>query len=149
MQKKLKFCLIPFLFSFSSVFAQGESPLGYWQTYDLQHTPRSIIKFSVVNHELQGQIIKILPTQGETANALCTQCQGIRKNQPKLGMVVIWGLKKQGNLWQDGHILNPDTGEIYQGQLTVSNDNRILHLRAYLGTPVLGRTVDWERVKLG
>lgn len=130
----------------TTALAEG-SPVGSWRTYDLSRTPRSIVKIYPSGNQLQGQIIKILPTKGATPKDLCTACKGSAQNKPKLGMVIIWGLTKEGDKWVNGTILDTDSGKTYRCQVSTSPDGRTLYLHAYVGTPLFGKTVNWERAR--
>lgn len=123
------------------------SPVGSWRTYDLSRTPRSIVQIYSSGNQLQGQIVKILPTKGGTPKDLCTACKGSAQNKPKQGMVIIWGLTKEGDKWVNGTILDTDSGKTYRCQVSTSPDGRTLYLHAYVGTPLFGKTVNWERAR--
>lgn len=137
------FLLLTFL---SASYAQTDpSPIGFWQTYDLKHTPRSIIKISLVNDELIGEIVKT-PSQGQNTKTICTACKGDLHNKPFAGLTIIWGLKQHGKLWKNGHVLDVDSGKTYQCYVTTSADNTVLNFSPYLGLPFLGTTLHWKRV---
>lgn len=126
--------LIPVL-----TFAQN-SPVGEWQTYDLKNTPRSIVRISENKEELTGTIIKSYKP------GTCEACQGSRHNKPLVGMQIIWGLIKSGETWKNGHILDVDSGKVYNCRLSVSDDNKILYFSPYIGSPIFGVTLKWKRV---
>lgn len=129
------------------LYAESPTPVGLWQSHDLQGIPRSIVKFSVINNQLQGRIVKLLLTKGQKPSDVCTQCPEPWRNKPKQGMVIIWGLKNKEGVWHSGKVLDTDSGKIYNCQVSVSPDNRTLYLHAYIGVQVLGKTVNWKRVK--
>ena len=57
-------------------------------------------------------------------------------------MVIIWGLKKNGeHNWEGGKILDPQTGTIYRAKLLFQGDK--LYVRGYVGVSLLGRTQTW------
>lgn len=127
-----------------SMLASAATPVGNWRTYDDKGNVRSILRFSVNNGVLNGRIIQVL---GDNPNSVCTNCKGSLKNKPMKGMVIVWGLKQEGDEWKNGQVLDLDTGKIYGCQLTVSDDNKTLHFHGYSGTPMFGKTIDWYRVK--
>ena len=43
-----------------------------------------------------------------------------------------------------GHITNPDDGNVYSIRITLDPQGR-LHMRGYIGIPLLGRTTVWTR----
>lgn len=140
------FCLSSISYGAQTV-STSPTPLGLWRTYDLDGIARSIVRFYMAGNKLQAQIVKILPTKGQKPTDLCTACPPPRKNKPKAGMVIVWGLSKQADgTWSGGNVLDTDSGSTYRCQLDVSPDNRILHFHAYVAIPLLGKTVDWVRV---
>lgn len=70
------------------------------------------------------------------------------RDRPLLGLEVLQGLKQsdlEGKVWTDGTIYDPSSGKTYTCSLRVEGDDR-LHLRGYVGIPLLGRTTTWIRV---
>lgn len=151
MKKQLLILSSAIFFSlFYSIFAfsQTPTPVGFWRTYDDEGTARSIAQMYIVNGQLQGKIVKMLaPARGETLQPTCTECKGEFKDKPLKNLVFIWGLTKNGDTWENGQVLDFDNGKIYQCQITVSPDNKILHILGYAGAPLFGKTIDWQRVK--
>lgn len=133
---------ISFLFG-SFLFAQ--SPIGTWKTIDDKTgKEKSYVKiYETKSGKLQGDVAKILAPGREDAK--CTECDGDRKNQPIKGMTIMWGLKKDGDEWSDGHIIDPNSGKQYKCQIRLKGNDQ-LEVRGYLGVSLLGRTQIWERV---
>lgn len=115
------------------------SPIGYWQTYDLHHNPRNIVKLRIVGNELIGT----LSTQ---TTGLCNACKAQLHNHPLKGMRIIWGLKQNGKAWESGNVLDIDSGKIYHCKVAVSEDGKMLYFTPYVGSPWLGPTINWNRV---
>jgi uncharacterized protein (DUF2147 family) len=70
------------------------------------------------------------------------------RDRPLLGLEILQGLKQSdaaGQIWTDGAIYDPTSGKTYACSLRMEGDDR-LHLRGYLGVPLLGRTTTWIRV---
>jgi uncharacterized protein (DUF2147 family) len=70
------------------------------------------------------------------------------RNRPVLGLEVLQGLTlDSGNEseWVGGTIYDPSNGKTYSCRLTMDGSHR-LHLRGYVGIPLLGRTTTWIRV---
>ena len=128
--------------SFPLLAHSQPSPIGLWQTYDLDHTPRDIIKISQNDNQLIGIIVK---PAGKSN--FCTTCPGTLHNKPIKGLQIIWGLKQQENAWRNGHVLSIDNGKIYQCTVSVSADNKVLHFAPFIGNPLFGVTLDWVRVE--
>src|SRR5215813_10457638 len=94
-----------------SAYAADLSPVGLWRTID-DNTgkERGLIRITESNGEYQGRIEKIFPKPGEIQNPTCEKCDGKRRNQPILGMTILWGVTKQGDDYQGGEVLDPETG---------------------------------------
>lgn len=121
------------------------SPVGTWETID-DNTgkPKALVRISEVDGALQGTVVKVLQSD-QGPNPICAKCSGKRKDQPVLGMTIMWGLHKDGNQWDGGHILDPKTGHIYKCKLWLIDAGRQLKVRGYMGFALFGRTQVWIR----
>jgi uncharacterized protein (DUF2147 family) len=54
-------------------------------------------------------------------------------------------MRKDGDEYAGGNILDPDTGKIYRCKMALSADNRRLLVRGFIGLSVFGRTQTWVR----
>lgn len=126
--------------------AQAQA-IGKWRTIDDETgKERSIVELRQVNGELQGRILHIFLRPDEKPDPLCEACDGDRKNQPVIGMTFLWGLKPDGaTAWAGGAILDPKNGKIYNAKASLAENGMALHVRGYIGTPMLGRTQTWRR----
>ena len=52
---------------------------------------------------------------------------------------------KKENNFIDGKVLDPLSGNIYSTKVRLSNDNRRLSIRGYVGVSALGRSQTWLR----
>ena len=95
----------------SAAYAADSSPLGLWKTID-DNTgqPRGLVRIREVNGQYEGKVEKIFPKPGEPQNPNCEKCEGSRRNQPVMGMTILWGLTKQGDEYEGGEILDPENG---------------------------------------
>jgi uncharacterized protein (DUF2147 family) len=59
-------------------------------------------------------------------------------------MRIFDGLKLNGDVWQDGKILDPESGKLYTVRLKLL-DAKTLQMRGYLGP--FYRTQTWTRVE--
>lgn len=123
--------------------AAGGSPAGHWTTIDDKTgKKRSVVNISVSGGTLSGSIVNVFPQPGDTG--ICSKCPGAFKDKKIAGMTFVWGLKDEGNgVWGGGSILDPKTGKVYKAKMTL--DGNKLHVRAYVGVSVLGRTQTWVR----
>jgi len=80
------------------------------------------------------------------AKERCELCTDERKNKPIIGLVILRGLKKQGEEFTGGDILDPESGTVYRCKLRILDQGKTLVVRGYVGVSVLGRSQTWLRV---
>jgi uncharacterized protein (DUF2147 family) len=126
--------------------ADTATPVGTWtQVDDATGKPKSIIEISEQpDGSLQGVVKEVLFSDQGT-NPICDKCGGERHNQPVVGMTIMWGVKKDGDQWDGGQILDPNNGKTYKVKLKLKDDGQKLDVRGYVGMPLLGRTQTWIR----
>jgi len=130
----------------TAAFAANETPVGRWMTIDdKDHQPRSMIEIVESGGALQGQVVKIFDRPGDNPGHLCRKCKGYLKDKPVIGMTVISGLKQDGDAWDGGTILDPDSGNTYSAILRLSDAGEKLNVRGYLGISLFGRSQTWVR----
>lgn len=135
------------LLSMAPAFASDlTSPVGLWQSIDdATGKPKALIRITETGDVLQGQIEKLFREASEEQNPLCVQCEGANKDQPITGMVILWGLKKDGDEYTGGEILDPAKGKTYKSKMHLTDGGTKLSVRGYVGAPMLGRTQTWLR----
>ena len=128
----------------SIALAQGaNSPVGLWKSVDDEtKAPKSLIRIVEKDGALTGRVEKILT---EKVDAKCDKCTDDRKDKPVQGMTIITGMKKDGDGWGGGDILDPNNGKVYRSQMKLVEDGKKLEVRGYIGVPLLGRTQTWLR----
>ncbi|WKD86473.1 hypothetical protein KCTC32516_01848 [Polaribacter huanghezhanensis] len=128
-----------------TTIAFSQSILGKWKSVDEEtNKDESIIEVYQENGKFYGKIIQLLDPK--TKNAVCENCKGKNKNKPIKGLVIINGLKKDGDEWSGGKVLDPKNGKEYKCYITLK-DNNTMKLRGYIGFSVFGRTAYWYRIK--
>lgn len=131
----------------SNAIAASDSPVGYWKTVDDKTgLVLSVVEIYQAGNALHGKIVEIMPVLGQKPTDRCEKCRGALRDKPNLGMTIMWGMQQiSNNTWGRGHVLDPKSGNIYQGTMTLINDGNNLHLRGYVGLPIFGRTETWDR----
>jgi uncharacterized protein (DUF2147 family) len=121
------------------------SPVGLWRSFDATtRQPKAVIRVTEEGGALTARIEKLFLPAGAPV-ALCKDCEGERKDQPILGMTVLWGLKKDGDGYSGGHVFDPNAGKAYKSKVTLVADGSQLQVLGYVGLPVMGRTQTWVR----
>jgi len=124
--------------------ADQPSPIGLWRTFDDRDgQAASLVRIEDKGGILEGRVIKILPRPGHPTDALCEKCDGARKNQPITGMTIMWNMKRDGDEYAGGQIIDPDSGNIYSCKMRASDNKLSVH--GYLGISLFGRTQTWVR----
>ena len=111
--------------------------------------PPAAILTDVIHQTMTDRVrlSKLFLDPGDDPNPVCTKCSGDKLNQPILGLTFIEGMKQSGLDYEDGTILDPETGDIYHAKMSLSPDGNELNVRGYVGLPVFGRTQTWTRVE--
>ena len=138
--------LIALLFLLLPLTAFAQSPVGTWTTIDDKtKKPKSVVEiFEARDGTLSGRVVEILHSD-RGPNPVCDKCSGELKNKPVKGMVILWGVRRKGNAWEGGQILDPASGKVYSVKLTPVEGGRKLDVRGFMGFSLLGRTQTWMR----
>ncbi len=144
-KKLLLSLLVCFLALFSYLANADNSPVGLWKTIDdATGKPRLLIRISDKNDELIAVVEKgLLPT--DIPNDACDKCTDERKDKPLIGMVMMDGMKAKGDVYEGGHILDPDNGKIYQCKIKFDSTGKQLEVRGFIGISLLDRSQIWVR----
>ena len=129
--------LYPFVAS-----ADADPATGVWQVYNDDHAANGRVRTFVSDGKLVGVVTELRP--GVPADTTCTKCSGEQKDRPIVGLTVLWGLKKDGDSWSGGTILDPETGSTYKCTVKFVPPSS-LELRGYVGFSLFGRTQTWRR----
>ena len=60
-------------------------------------------------------------------------------------MTILWGLSQQGDEYQGGEILDPESGKIYRVKMKLIDGGKKLEVRGFIGISLLGRSQIWLR----
>lgn len=137
------FSTICALLIIGTLSAQGI--FGKWKTIDDETgKEKSIVEIYEVNNHVYAKIIILLDKDKQ--DAICDNCEDDdpRKNQPVKGMVIIDGLKKDGNEYSGATILDPKKGKVYKCKIWLDEeDPNKLNVRGYIS--FFFRTQNWFR----
>ena len=127
-------------------FADNTSAVGLWKNIDDQTgKPKADIRISEANGVLQGRVEKVYRPAGQDQHPICDKCTGDDKGRPIVGLSIIDGMKKDGDGYSGGTILDPENGKVYKSKMKLVDGGRKLEVRGYIGVPMLGRSQVWIR----
>ncbi|RWW98890.1 DUF2147 domain-containing protein [Flavobacterium cerinum] len=135
-----------FLFvAVAGIFSVNAQVTGKWKTIDDKTgDAKSIVEIYEQNGKIYGKVVEILNPARK--NSKCDKCDGADKGKPIEGLIIIKGLKKDGDKYTDGDILDPQKGKLYSCTIKLDGKDK-LDVRGYMGISMLGRTQVWHRVK--
>jgi uncharacterized protein (DUF2147 family) len=132
----------------SGLAQQGQpTAAGLWQQVD--ETGKSQGWFLIYQNGqgiYEGAIAKMFIPAGENQHPICSKCQGDQKNKPSLGLTIIKNMQRDGLNYQNGTILDPRDGNVYNALMQLSPDGRQLTVRGYLGIALFGQNQIWHRL---
>jgi uncharacterized protein (DUF2147 family) len=124
--------------------AQSASPVGLWKTFDDKTgQARAMVRIYERGGQLFGRIEQTFTPGGE--HRVCVPCTDERKNQPIVGLVIIRHMQADGDHYDGGDILDPESGSVYRCKMHLEQNGTRLVLRGYIGISLLGRSQTWER----
>ena len=123
-----------------------DTPVGVWRTIDDKTgKEKSLVRIVEVQGELRGTIERLFREPGEDPNPNCDKCPGDKKGKPVIGMTILTGLKRSGDGYAGGEILDPASGKTYRCKMWTSDGGKTLNVRGFIGVSLLGRTQVWVR----
>lgn len=145
MRKLIQASLIAAVLAAPAAWAQ-DTPVGVWKTIDDETgKPKSLVRITEEQGQLKGTIEKLFRGPDEDQNPKCEKCEGVNKDQPIIGMTILSGLRKNGDSYDGGTILDPKNGKTYKSRITLKDNGKKLEMRGYIGAPMFGRTQTWVR----
>jgi len=124
-------------------FAQTEIT-GKWKSFDDEtQEVKSVVDIFEKGGKYYGKIVKLFRTQDEDPDPVCEECphDDPRFNKKVIGMEILKDMKKIGNEFSEGTILDPKNGKIYTCKIWIQGSE--LKLRGYWGP--FFRTQTWKR----
>lgn len=141
------FLISVILLNISALSQNADAVIGKWKTIDDETgKAKSIVELYKQDGKLYGKVVKIL--NPDKQDAKCDKCDDDdpRKDKKVLGMVILKDLEWDDDEWDDGTILDPNNGSVYDCKLWLDEeDPNKLNLRGYIG--FLYRTQNWYREK--
>lgn len=108
----------------------------------------STIELYVENDLLNGRIVRITGKDGRDVNPVCSGCEGSLAGRPIVGMTFITGLRRNGNMWIRGKVVDIRPGFL-QGTVAdcdVEWEGARIRFHGYFGVRSIGRSSYWDRV---
>jgi uncharacterized protein (DUF2147 family) len=122
------------------------SPVGRWRTVDdATGVAKSVVSIWEEGGKLYGRVQKLVNPDPKDPNPRCDDCTGDQKGKPVIGLKILWDLRKDGDGWSGGTILDPANGKTYKCLLTLEDGGAKLKVRGFIGISLLGRTQYWLR----
>lgn len=118
------------------------SPVGLWKTFNDDRQPTALVRISETAGVVSGKVEKIL--LGDPA-LKCAECPAgdPRKDMPVLGMTILQGLKKDGDIYAGGTILKVADGRIAKAELRLTDGGQRLDLTGRVG--LFSKKTVWAR----
>ena len=146
------FLILFFLFLICISNTWASDIVGKWKTIDDKTgTPRAVVNINKnSDNSYSGKIEKIynLPNGSVPKFDKCINCKGDLNNKPMIGLNILSNFiinSKVKNEYINGQILDPASGNIYKGKITMSSNGKKIILRGYIGISLLGRSQTWIR----
>lgn len=135
--------ILLFVLCFTLMSLSAQSVIGKWKTIDDETgEEKSIVEIYEENGKIYGKIVKLINPKQK--NPVCDKCVGDNKDKPVIGMVIIDGLKKNGEVYDGGNITNPSNGKVYKCRLKLEEENTTLQVRGYVA--FFYKTQYWKKV---
>ena len=140
-------CILFLCFLTPVLYAAPNAVAGYWQTIDAKtKKPNSIIEIRKKGLFYEGIIKKTYVTPYEQRTHRCTHCTGARKGKLILGLTIIEDMRCDHGACRGGTILDPRNGNLYHATMQLIQAGSQLRVRGYIGIPLFGKSVVWNRV---
>ena len=127
--------------------AATDTAAGLWRTIDdATGKVRSVVRIDEHGGTYSGTVEQILLTlPDDDPQHRCVHCTGERKDQPVVGMTILWGMHRDGDTYSDGQILDPHNGKTYSAKMTLLDGGKKLDVRGFIGFSLIGRSQIWVR----
>lgn len=118
----------------------AQTIFGKWKTIDDETgKPKSIVEIYEKDGKAYGKVIKLFREPHEDQDPICDKCTDDRKDKKVLGMEIIRAMEKDDDEWEDGTIMDPKKGTVYDCKMWVEDGK--LQVRGYIA--FFFRTQTW------
>lgn len=122
------------------------TPVGFWNTIsDKDGRPTGVVEIRLVGDSEYVGIVRGILVPATREDSLCTKCTGALENAPVIGLTILRGMRRHGDEWSGGEILDPETGKTYRAKMKLTDGGNKLIVRGYIGISLLGRSQTWVR----
>lgn len=137
----LLFCfifVIGLLLIVGFVFVVIDILVGIWKIIDDKiYQLKLIVEIIDNNGELQVKVVKVLNFD-EGLNLICKECDGVCKNQLIEGMIIMWGVIKDDDVWDGGKIFDLKNGKEYKVKFMLMDGGQKFDVYGYIGFVLFG-----------
>lgn len=115
----MKTLITTLLFALSATFAFASDVIGFWTTIDDEtKEAKSVVQIYEHKGKIYGRVVDVLKDKNATAKL---------PGSPKIiGLDIIWNLKKDGDEYSGGKILDPQKGKVYGCEIWRDGENLIV-----------------------
>jgi len=139
--------LLTLLLLLVSCFTSAQTNIiGKWKSFDDETLEaKSVVDIFENEGKYYGRIVRLFRNQDEDPDPVCSECspEDPRYNKKVIGMEIIKDMKKLGDEFSEGTILDPKNGRIYKCKIWLEGPD--LKLRGYWGP--FYRTQTWKRIE--
>jgi uncharacterized protein (DUF2147 family) len=142
----LLFTTCSFLFAVASSISMDnpDAIVGNWKTGE----GTAVVQIYKQGNNYFGKIVWLKEPNNPTTGKPRVDAKNsdpAKRNSPLLGLINLRNFSfHKNNLWKDGKIYDPKSGDDYSCKITMKDPNTI-EVRGYIGISLLGRTDVWKR----
>jgi hypothetical protein len=129
-----------------AVTAPPPPPTGLWLTQEAESEPGGfLVRISLLSGKLWGRIEEVRDPAQRAAR--CKDCPGSRKGQLLMGLTILQNARfnPAANAWEDGIILEPETGSLRSVEIVQLPGDRKLEVKRSAG--IFYSKSIWTRVE--
>lgn len=122
------------------------TPVGFWNTIsDRDGRPTGVVEVREIDGGEYVGIVRGILVPATHDDSVCTKCAGALKDAPIIGMTILSHMRRDGDEWSGGEILDPENGKVYRARMRLADGGKKLIVRGYIGISLFGRSQTWIR----